>query len=975
MIETTFERAYEIIGKLVDDFKQGQKHYLSKDYQEAEARKDFIDKFFIALGWDVHHDEQKNPFEQEVKVEKGVDVSGAQKKADYSFTLAPYFNEPKFFVEAKKPSQDLANPDYYFQVARYGWHQNTPLCVLTNFNEFHVIDSRFSPDISIILKKKWKSYHYTDYLNKEKFSEIYYLFSREAVLDNSIGKRVEELPTPRGKSVQKALFPYEVHKTIDDDFLNDIELKREVLAKAFKKNDNSLTSEELTEATQRTIDRLVFIRFLEDKQIEQEHYVDKFGENGKAWDQFIALCRKLDAKYNGVVFKKNFIDADNFKGPVDSEFHSITQDLCHLNSRFLFNQIPIHILGSIYERFLGKIIHATPKQVRLEEKEEIRKQGGVYYTPKYVVDYIVNNTIVKQIEGKTPDQIAKLRFADIACGSGSFLISVFDALLIEHSKYYQLNPDRAKKDGCHFKDGIWVLSIKQKQKILVNNIYGIDIDNQAVEVTQLSLSLKMLEDETTATANDMQVLFHVKILPDMSKNIVCGNSIIESDVVAQDLFGETDIDTNEINPLDLSIPFNKILKDGGFDAIVGNPPWVDIKELPPAHVKYYFKKYKSVENRMNLYAVFVERCLSILSKNGLFGYIIPNSILYQSSYTKLRNLILSNYSVNDIVRLPDDVFKNVKAETVILVIQGKKVKNNKCHVMIYNNDDKINIISNENVPVKKSVNDDGWKNSELSTFDIFSSKEINDLLKKIEKDSVELVSLCDFTLGLTPYDAYKGHTKKQIEQRVFHSTTKKDATFKKLLAGGDVKRFYVEWGGEEYISYGDWLGAPREKRFFTGERILIRQIVSGKPLRIYAGWTNEELYNQQSIFNLLRKSNCELDLKYILAIMNSKLMNMYHAYKFLDLSKRLFQKILIQNCKKFPIRVLDLKNKEQKKTHDKIIELVNQIMEVQAKLDVAKTDKDKSNLQNRYNSLDKQIDVMICNVYQMDGNDVDLIEV
>ena len=412
MEENDFDSAFETVKELVTKFQKGERHYLSNSYQEAEVRQDFLDNFFTALGWDVGHKIQHDPYEQEVKVEKGVRVSGAQKRADYSFAIAPNFRDPKFFVEAKKPSKALKNAQDYFQAIRYGWPKGHALAVLTDFEEFHILDCRYTPDINNSLDKCYKRFHYTDYLNKEKFAEIYYLFSREAVANNSIEKVAETLPKRKGKATTKTLFPYEIHQTIDEAFLQIIDDIRETLAKAFKKQNEDLTSEELTEATQRTVDRLVFIRFLEDKLIEQEHWVSEFGEKGTVWNDFISACRKLDAKYNGIVFKKHFIDNPNFLGADESQFKVICQDICHLNSRFLFNEIPIHILGSIYERFLGKVVHASAKRVTVDDKPEVKKAGGVYYTPKYIVDYIVRNTIGKLIEGKTPEQVAKLRFAD-----------------------------------------------------------------------------------------------------------------------------------------------------------------------------------------------------------------------------------------------------------------------------------------------------------------------------------------------------------------------------------------------------------------------------------------------------------------------------------------------------------------------------------------------------------------------------------
>ena len=530
----SFENAFKIISQLVNDFNANENYYLSQSYQEADVRNDFINKFFTALGWDVRHEEQKNPYEQEVKVEKPLQIAKAQKRADYSFSLAPNYRSVKFFVEAKKSAHNLLNKDYYFQTARYGWNASTPVAVLTDFEEFHIVDCRFRPAIDDAINYKLKQFHYTDYADKEKFSEIYWLFSREAVADGSIEKYAGALPKPRGK---KAKFTKTVLQSIDEAFLEDLDEIRNELAKSFKKNNEHLSSEDLTEATQRTIDRLVFIKFLEDKLIEPDHYVSNFGRRiryGRStWEDFLTDSRKLDAKYNGVVFKKSLIDARNVIEPDDKTFSAICDKLSHENTPYNFDAIPIHILGSIYERFLGKVVHATDKRATIEEKPEIRKAGGVYYTPQYIVNYIVENTIGKLIESKTPKQIAKMHFADIACGSGSFLITVFETILDYYKQYYQQNPDQAKKDGCVLYEGAYRLSLKQKQLILTNNIYGVDIDQQAVEVTQLSLYLKLLEDETTATANDTWVLFKEQLLPDLNKNIVCGNSLIGTDILDQ----------------------------------------------------------------------------------------------------------------------------------------------------------------------------------------------------------------------------------------------------------------------------------------------------------------------------------------------------------------------------------------------------------------------------------------------------------
>ena len=452
-----FSQAFQQVQDLATTFASGSKHYLSPGYQEQEARQDFIDKFWIALGWDVHHATQTDPYAQEVKVELGVTMSEGRKRADYAFYLGPDFKNPRFFVEAKKPSADIANKDSYFQAIRYGWNGGTPLAVLTDFEQFHVLDSRARPDIDTALTHAVQTFHYTEYADRDKFGAIYWLFSREAVAAGRLEAFVQtQMPKAPGKFLQRGLF-HGGAQGIDESFLRELDENRWTLARAFHAANPTLDSETLTEATQRVLDRLVFIRFLEDKLIEPEPLVAHFSDKGKAWDGFLAASIRLDKVYNGNIFKPHLIDSPRFHAP-DAVFGQICSDLSSEQSPYLFNLIPIHILGSIYERFLGKVIVVDDGGAKVEDKSEVRKAGGVYYTPDYIVRYIVDNTVGKLIAGKSPAEIAPLRFADIACGSGSFLLGVYDALLRYHTAYYNAKvkgrTQEAQKTGCEKRDGV-----------------------------------------------------------------------------------------------------------------------------------------------------------------------------------------------------------------------------------------------------------------------------------------------------------------------------------------------------------------------------------------------------------------------------------------------------------------------------------------------------------------------------------------
>jgi len=496
-----------------------------------------------------------------------------------------------------------------------------------------------------------------------------------------------------------------------------------------------------------------------------------------------------------------------------------------------------------------------------------------------------------------------------------------------------------------------------------------------VEVTQMSLYLKVLEGENAETLNpQMMLALKEAYLPSLGNNIKCGNSLISTDIGSQEELFNSEMN-HDINPFDWEMGFRDIVKGGGFEVVIGNPPWIDIKGLNPVLVDYYFRHYRSAENRMNIYAVFIERAMQFLKSGGLFGYIIPNSLLTQSSYTKLRKMILSGYRLRTIVRLPDNVFDNVVAETMILLLsKGKAMKRDSCEIIVYDRGQTIENIELKLARQHSLVEQNKWSDGNLSVLNIFSTARELSLAEKISRCGVPLEEQCDFCLGLTPYDKYKGHTKAQIEQRAFHSARKKDKTFKRLLSGEDISRYFVQWGGKEWISYGDWLGAPREKRFFTEPRVVVRQIISGNPLRIYAGYCEEELYNTQIAFNILLRNESSFSLKYILAILNSNLMNFYHKNKFLDQSKEVFQKILIQNARRFPIRAIDIGSLADRRMHQEIAGLVERMLDLLRELHKANFDSEKEPIQRQIAATDKKIDKLVYELYGLTEEEIKIVE-
>ncbi|MCW3133290.1 MAG: N-6 DNA methylase [Methanophagales archaeon] len=959
------EQAKQKLRELVDRFRNNLDVYKKSTYNETQVRREFIDPFFEALGWDVSNKQGFAEQYKEVVHEDVIKVGRSIRAPDYSFRIG---GQRKFFVEAKKPAVNIkADVSPSYQLRRYAWSAKLPLSVVTDFEEFSVFDCQIKPspkDKPGVGRIAY--YTFEEYL--DKFDEIYDVFSKEAVLKGSFDRYAQSTKGKKGTA------------EVDSEFLKEIESWRELLAKNIALRNPDVSIYELNYAVQKIIDRIIFLRICEDRGIEPYGQLQtKAVESGDVYMHLLNHFKLAESKYNSGIFD---FDADKITPTLsidDRVLKTIIQSLYYPKSPYEFSVLGVEILGNVYEQFLGKVIRLTAgHQAKVETKPEVKKAGGVYYTPQYIVDYIVKNTVGKLVEGKTPEEIAGMKILDPACGSGSFLIGAYTYLLQYHLDWYVNNePKKHKEAVFQVRENEWYLTTAEKKRILLNNIFGVDIDPQAVEVTKLSLLLKVLEHESRESIDQQVKLGLEGVLPNLVDNIKCGNSLIGSDFYGtgqqERLFDEAEM--RRVNVFDWDDErkgFGGIMKRGGFDCVIGNPPWVDIKGMDPELVDYYFRRYSTTQNRMNIYATFIQRSLKILSKSGMFGFITPSSYLTQSSYTKLRKLILENTWIQKLVRLPDNVFTNVKAETAIVILE--KNGTGRTSILLYNRAGAISEISKQTCASEKMFPQKSWLNSHRFIFNIFITENIEQLLRKIESVSLPLQQFCDFSLGLTPYDKYKGHTQQQIKSRVFHSDYKKDETFKPLLSGADVSRYRISWESEEWISYGKWLGAPREQRFFTHPRIIVRQIISGEPPRIFAGYTEQEFYNAQIGFNLLLKREVNISLKFLLALINSRLMTFYHRNRFLDQSKRVFQKILIQDAKKFPIHTLDFSNPTDKAQHDKLVALVESMLELQRKYHETRIERDKELYERQIKIVDAQIDRLVYDLYGLTEEEVRVVE-
>src|SRR3989338_9160693 len=682
----------QILFDLIDRFERNIESYRSPAYNEAQVRQEFINPFFEALGWDVANKEGSAEAYKGVIHEDAIKVGAP----DYCFRIG---GARKFFLEAKKPAVNIKeDPDPAYQLRRYAWSAKLPLSILTDFEEFAVYDCRARPSPSD--KASAGRIHYLTYKEyATRWDEIAAVFSKDAVRTGSFDKyAVSE--RKRGTT------------TVDAEFLAEIEKWREDLAKNLAVRNTALDVHELNFAVQRTIDRLIFLRICEDRGIEPYAQLHALLNGEHIYDRLRHLYEQADDRYNSGLFhfrsekeRAETPDELTLKLKIDDKvLKDIIHGLYYPESPYEFSVMPAEILGQVYEQFLGKVIRLTSgHQAKVEEKPEVKKAGGVYYTPAYIVEYIVRNTVGRLCDGKTPKQIEKIKVLDPACGSGSFLLGAYQYLLNYHLEYFRKHPKLVPvgfKQGeaqnlsfdFYHKAGTEdiALPLYIKANILKNNIFGVDIDPQAVEITMMSLYLKLLEGERSLLPRKQQ------ILPSMTNNIKCGNSLIGYDIFEnlispfdsplikgdRGLFqtaGEgkfPDELKSRINPFDWNSKnagFGKIMEKGGFDIVIGNPPYFNINIVDKEIFYYLESKYSEIHTGYNdIMYYFIYKGIDLLNKNGIYGVITSNYYLGNSYARPLRRYFKRH--VSKILNFKDYlIFDEANVHTNIIIAHKKPV--------------------------------------------------------------------------------------------------------------------------------------------------------------------------------------------------------------------------------------------------------------------------------------------------------------
>jgi hypothetical protein len=960
-MSSTFDQGKDAVARLCQYFATNRQSFLAPGVKEAHVRQSLIDPFFEALGWDVRNGAMTAPQYREVIPEDSLDVEGQQKAPDYTFRVGTL---PKFYAEAKKCGVDIsADPGPAYQLRRYGFSAKLALSILTDFDELGVYDCAARPRPSDKASHARIQYFgFAEY--PDRWREIWDVFSREAVWS---GKFDQYAASKRKRGTSE----------VDSEFLKDIEGWRDVLARNLALRNGHLLVDDLNAAVQRIIDRIVFLRMAEDRGLESYGQLLKLCERPDIYARFMSgLCRKADEKYNSGLFhfqkEPGVSDAPDTLTPRlavdDKALKPILQSLYFEHgSPYNFGVLPVEILGTVYERFLGKVIRLTAgNRAKVEEKPEVRKAGGVYYTPAYIVNYIVQNTVGKQIEGRTPADLAggktapPFRVLDMACGSGSFLLGAYQLLLEHCLNWYQANPSpKHARSVYQNAKGETCLSIAERKRILTTHIYGVDIDRQAVEVTKLSLLLKALEGENDATLSQQMSLFQERALPNLSQNIKCGNSLIASD------FSMIPEDLVRVHAFDWPAQFPEAMKAGGFDAVVGNPPYLGGREWKKENGReygYFVSTYTVAEYQFDIYALFLERGIELLKQNGRLGFITPNTWLNNQSNARLRKFILDSTSIRTIADYSrTKVFPDAVVLPIVTILEKQKLPNGIVKIV---DPDSRGQESCLEIPQRI------WAEDELSIFNINLSEQDVLLRRKIERGTQRLDEIASVKFGIKLYETGKGTPPQKpsdATNRIFESEEKVDSRYRRYLEGKDIHRYETIWR-TRWLRYGSNLAAPRDPRLFEGQRLLVRRIVG---VRLIATLV-DDVYVTSQLLQIVKPHDEKLP-RYILGLLNSSLLAYHFRIKY-NRRDKTFPEIRIYELAAFPIRLLDHSRPSDRAHHDRIVALADKMLALTPKLRAATSESEKAALRNAIATTDAEIDRLVYDLYGLTEEEIKLVE-
>lgn len=879
----TKQEAKQQIAKLIEKYQRLVDTRKVKSYNEAQTRNEFIEPLFEFLGWDMRNLENPNEVTTEETVSKG--------RVDLAFRLN---HIPVMFLEAKALKVDLDEWKWAEQAINYSWNKSVTWAILSDFEGIKVFNAEIPPKSlsqNLFFELKWHEY-------LDRFDQLW-LLSKESFEEKKLAEQAEKW----GKLTKR--------KQVGEKLFEDLTTWRALLTKDFKKNNSTIDEDALDEGVQKVLDRLIFIRTAEDRKIEQNillSLVREWETAGKKHNIFKRLndgFRWFDDHYNSKLFASHALE--NWKAD-DKVFETIIKGLYQTADgyRYDFSAISTDVLGGIYEQYLG---YVQEKKEKDEKKKSKRKSQGIYYTPKYIVEYLIEQTLGEVLKKAKAKDIPNIKIIDPACGSGSFLISAYDKMLEAKTKL-------DKQTGLF-----------DRFEILKNNIYGVDLDEQAIEIAQLNLLLRVLSQRTK--------------LPTLSHNLKVGNSLVTGNVdELKKYFGET---YREQRPFNYNEEFKEVFDGNGFDVVIGNPPWVSLKgkhkslNFSEEELKYFYEKLNANTYAPNLYEMFIWRGLSLLKEGGYFSFIVPDRLCANRQFIKLREHILKNYTLKSLWFNVD--FPGIIADTVIFVIQNKKPRANKIKVVEYPNN------KFEKVPQSLYLSQED--------FSFFYVPEIIlGVFEKI-KSNPQVQTLDQFVKTTSGCGA---------KSSLLHESKENEAEIK-VMKGVNICRYGNK--GYYWFEFKDenLSGRTRdEKKLSVQNKILLRKT----GIDLIATFNDSGIYPEQSLY--FAYDSDKETLLYLLAILNSKLMNTYYQ-NFAITNRDSTPQLKNVDLDKFPI----VKPTDEQKME--IAKLAHLMLDLQSEALKTTESTDKHNrLKTEIEKLDEKIDRAIYKLYDLTDEEIATIE-
>jgi len=896
-----------------------------QEYSEADTRRIFIMPLFHALGWDTL---SRDEVAEEVKVATG--------RVDFVFKLN---GVSQFYLETKALRADLTRADYQKQAITYAYNKGITWALLSDFEGLQVINAQTGrPFITLSCDNYVRDF------------EDLWLLSKDSFQTNALNESAEKYGAlPQRLAIEQRLY-------------NQLRQWREELYNQIHAYNKGLKHNQIDEVIQRLFNRLIFIRNCEDRQIEDRVLLGAVnewrgsGRKEELIERLQVIFRDFDGYYDSDLFTYHMTDEVFIEGVTIEHIIDGLYEVPGGIANYDFSVIDADVLGAVYEQYLGHVADVVKRKAKeaqsrmdfgfpveetfeLTAKKQRRKEHGIYYTPKFITDYIVKETVGRFLQERTHDEILNLKILDPACGSGSFLIRAYDELLNYHS--YQKSKPVNELDQ-------W-----ERLSILTGSIFGVDLDMQAVEIAHLNLLLRSLAKR--------------ELLPSLKNNIRQGNSLISgTEKELKKYFGNK---WRDKKPLIWEEEFKDIMANGGFDIVIGNPPYVSSLELSKdtqEKTKGFFKdKYESAIGNFDLYILFLEIAIELVKDHGFLSFIIPNKFLVNDYGTKIREIILQNKIVEILDVSELDVFKDSAVYPVILIVKKEIIDEDDSVKVGYAGTEWTNISY-------KTGNQVRWLNTDNNIISLGFSSEKDNLLSKIENSSTKLKESAKVLSGTTGFDYTKYGKLISINKEKKHI---------KFVVTSNIEPYYINWGKKIHYLKKSFQGAyfnVESKEVSEGRRRLYKNknkiLVRGMSKRLIAGIDYEGFALAVGVYAITK---AEYDNRYILGILNSKVIDFYYKAKFE--SKHLaggYLSFNVGQLEQIPIFTIDLNIPTQKKLHDDLVALVEKIHGLYKSLnpirDIYSNERDE--LVKEIEKTDKEINNLVYNLYGLTEKERKIIE-